>query len=196
MLSAVAPRARLASLRALGEIAERRPWLLWLGAGLVFAFDAVWHLYDLPRELAAVLDASAHAFTALMLLGYRGVSNSRRIPVAAALGAVLIDLDHVPGELGYAFLTAGTNRPYSHSLAVLGGLGLVACLLPRRGRSIGLAVWFGIATHLLRDLATGGVPLWWPASPRRVAAPYALYAILLLVGVGLSVSRRRGRLTG
>ena len=70
----------------------------------------------------------------------------------------------------------------------------IACLLPRRGRPIGLAAWFGVATHLLRDLATGGVPLWWPVSPRRVAAPYALYAALLLVGVGLWVSRRRGQL--
>jgi hypothetical protein len=73
---------------------------------------------------AAVLDETAHLLTGFIVLGalFRGAPTRFSVPMLAA--SVLIDLDHIPGALGADFLTAGTPRPYTHSLTTL-------VLLPR-----------------------------------------------------------------
>ncbi len=57
---------------------------------------------------------------------------------------------------------------------------------------INLFPLFGVSTHLVRDMATGGVPLRWPRDKRRVRIPYALYLALLTVA-GVNAARGAGR---
>ena len=94
------------------------------------------------------LDETAHFLTMLFILWALGDQFLvPRIAVPALVATVLIDADHIPGYLGDDFLTAGTPRPYTHSLLTL-------------------AVVRGIAVHLWRDLSesSGGVSIF--ATPR------------------------------
>lgn len=101
--------------------------------------------------------------------------------LGAALGAsVAIDLDHLPGYLGWEGLIGAGPRPYSHSLAMVAVVAAFGFLGPRRYRPLMLAFAFGISAHLLRDLATGpGVPLFWPLDDGAVRLDYAVYAVAL-----------------
>jgi inner membrane protein len=153
---------------------------VWLGAGLVFAMDALFWRFDPPRAVAAVMDESAHAATALLLLDLARLPPSEPILAGTLVGAVVIDVDHIPSEIGWDVLVKGTGRPYTHSLFTLGESVLLACARTAPWRTVALSAAFGIVTHLLRDMATGGVPLYWPLATRAVTIPYAAYAILLL----------------
>ena len=153
---------------------------VWLAAGLVFAMDALFWRFDPPRAVAAVMDESAHAATALLLLDLARLPPSEPVLVGTLLGAVVIDVDHIPSEVGWDILTKGTRRPYSHSLFTLGESVLLAFARTAPWRTVALSAAFGLMTHLLRDMATGGVPLYWPLARRSVTIPYAVYAILLL----------------
>ena len=154
------------------------------GAGivLIFAVDAVFGRYSPPLVVAALLDEPAHAATALLVLGAIRARPPAPFLLGALLGSVLIDVDHVPIYLGWDALTASDgSRPYTHSLLAV----LAAVLAGRRtdgavSRVIRGAA-FGIAAHLLRDMATGGVPLLWPVSAQSVRLPYQLYAASLLL---------------
>ena len=137
------------------------------------------------RLTEAVLDESAHALTALVL--FKATGSGRADALLTLAGGVLIDVDHVPMELGLNVITRGTNRPYSHSLLMIGGVVILAGLVRSRFRRPMLAVAFGIATHLLRDLATGGVPLYWPFLMRRETIAYGFYAVALLAGGAVAV---------
>jgi inner membrane protein len=176
---------------------------------VVLAVDTALALLPEPLVVLALLDWTAHVATALVALA----ALRRRLPapfvVATLLGASLIDLDHLPAQLGSSWLTAGTPRPYTHSLATVAVLGLaaaVAATIAARGRSArgarasarrarpvlaGLA--FGVLAHLLRDLGTGpGVPLLWPLTRHAVAVPYSAYlaAVVVLVAVAWAGGRR------
>lgn len=167
---------------------SKRKWsgyLVWLAVGLVFAVDAVFNRYTPPLAVAALMDESAHAITALLWLGALGLRRRQFLIAGALLGAVFIDVDHLPLELGWDFLTRGTNRPYTHSLLAIGGSVLVASLLTGPRRQVVLGAAFGLATHVIRDMATGGVPLYWPIAVHRVTIPYVVYAALLVASVPL-----------
>ena len=73
---------------------------------------------------------------------------------------------------------------------------LAAALLSRGGaRAALLGAVAGLASHLLRDLATGeGLPLLWPASRHDLAMPYAAYAVAVavLAVVGVLLGRPEG----
>ena len=55
------------------------------------------------------------------------------------------------------------------------------------------AVWrgaaFGLASHLVRDLATGGVRIWRPLSDRRLTMPTRTYRVLVIGAIGLAVAQ-------
>lgn len=99
------------------------------------------------------------------------------------MASVVIDADHIPQHLGSDFLTAGTVRPYAHSLTTIVVLLLLS--LPRsRWRSVTLGAAIGVASHLWRDLAEphgSGVALLWPLSDRAFSTP----ALVYLVSIGV-----------
>jgi membrane-bound metal-dependent hydrolase YbcI (DUF457 family) len=133
------------------------------------------------------LDETAHVLTTLLVLWAIDPAPSEQFMVAALAASVAIDADHIPGELGIYWLTAGTPRPYTHS-ALNVGLVLAAALLWRRRRVVLLGVIFGLALHLWRDTSeTGsGVSLFWPFSYRAIRLSHSGYLAMmgLLVAVG------------
>ena len=50
----------------------------------------------------------------------------------ALISSVAIDLDHIPGRLSVGWLTAGTPRPYTHSLLTIAVVLVSAWVLRRR----------------------------------------------------------------
>jgi inner membrane protein len=127
---------------------------------------------EVAHEATAILTIAAVCGLAPKVFKDPGV-------VAAAVGAIVIDLDHVPQLLGYDFLTRGTERPYTHSLLTPAVLGAAALACPARRRIfIGLST--GVGIHFLRDVATGpGIPLAFPLSKSMVLLPYGTYAAVL-----------------
>ena len=110
----------------------------------------------------------------------------------ALFASVLIDMDHVPGRLGVDVLTAGTPRPYTHSLLTIAVV-LVGALLWRRRRDVLLGVALGLGIHFLRDLAEpgSGVALLWPFSDRSFNVPHASYVVAMLAVVAVDAYRCR-----
>jgi len=134
-----------------------------------------------PWPVLGPLDESAHVATAALLLGGGVVLAPPRFLVGVVLGAVAIDVDHLLLLVGSDAITAGTPRPYSHSLPlVLGALALAAP--PTRARLVFLGIAAGLVAHLLRDMVTGGLPLLWPLSGISVVVPYEAYAAALGAG--------------
>jgi inner membrane protein len=166
---------------------RRRSWLHALGpAGLVAILIADRWLPDTSSyAVRALIDEPAHLFTTvIVVMSARAVSKgelSAAWMIGGLIAGNLIDADHVPQVLGSYVITAGTPRPYSHSLATVAGLLIVSGAT--RGRislfSAGAAV--GVAGHLFRDMATGLVPLAWPVSTRGFGIPYWTYASTLAV---------------
>jgi len=154
----------------------------------VFAVDALFRTGKPPLLVEAALDESAHlATTALCFLPpVRYLQEAprlrRRFAVAALAASVLIDLDHVPLQIfGSDVLSRGTVRPHVHSLvAPFLALALSVAVSPPR-HAVLLGVAFGFSAHLLRDAATGGVPLFWPVTPHAMLLPYADYAVIIAV---------------
>lgn len=147
----------------------------------MLVLDGVWALSGLYTGslLYGLVDEPAHLATCavgLLALALVGKRLSKTFVLAALIASVAIDLDHAPQHLGFDFLTAGTARPYAHcALAVL--LPLLAAFLLPRWRALLLGIAFGVAAHLVRDLATGpGVPLGLPFSSASVRLPYVIYA--------------------
>jgi inner membrane protein len=130
----------------------------------------------------APLDEIAHFLTALLLLQLLPARQRVRFAVPALLASVAIDLDHVPQYLGYHFLTAGTSRPYTHSLLTVVVVLTLALALRRRRRLLaGIAL--GLLLHFFRDLAEGNgsaVSLLWPLSDRGYSYQHATYVALMV----------------
>jgi inner membrane protein len=105
----------------------------------------------------------------------------------AMIASVAIDLDHIPGRLGADWLTAGTPRPYTHSLLTIAVVVAIA-LLWRRRRDLMLGLAIGLAIHFWRDTMEGdtGVSLLWPISNRPFQYPHDVYlgatAVFVLIG--------------
>jgi membrane-bound metal-dependent hydrolase YbcI (DUF457 family) len=179
----------------------------------VYAFmtDAVtgWHAMGFVGR--GLLDEPAHLATALVVFGAivrfrRGAVPDPRFCWAMLLSSVLIDLDHVPAELGTNAFTNGTARPYTHALWTVLVLTLAALVVryrrTRRARPAGSGLSpgtaelvlggaaAGVAAHFLRDIATAGMAVWWPLTDMPVQVPYWWYALALLVTIALPVSPR------
>jgi inner membrane protein len=147
----------------------------------------------------ALLDEPAHLLTAWLLLSVLPLR--RRVPWPWALvGAVAIDVDHVPLYLWHVGTATENGRPVTHGLLTLLALA-AAALGVRRLRVPLLGLVCGVALHLVRDLGTGpGVPLVWPLSDASVLVPYAWYVALLAaatvvatVGSRVTSGQRPGR---
>jgi membrane-bound metal-dependent hydrolase YbcI (DUF457 family) len=152
------------------------PWLFLL---LITRLDAHFRDTELSVLKEAVIDETAHIATAAIAL----VGFVSRVGISMALGALIgstaIDADHLPAMAGSLILTEGTNRPYTHSLLsvlLAVSLGLV---LPLSLQRFMWGVAVGLMSHLLRDMATGGVPLFWPLALASVTVPYSLYLAAL-----------------
>lgn len=146
---------------------------------IVATVDALMSQRGFPSIWEAALDETAHLATTTLLLAWlvRILPLVRLWPML--LATVLIDLDHIPNQIGWDGITRDTVRPYSHSLLTV-ALVMVAAWFGRpRGRWIMMSIAVGISGHLLRDMATGGVPLLWPFSRRAVTLEHAAYVGLL-----------------
>jgi len=138
------------------------------------------------------LDETAHLLTALLVLWALDPHTSERMIIPALVASVAIDLDHVPGELGANWLTAGTPRPYTHSLLTVVAV-LAGALAWRRRRDLLLGVAIGLALHLWRDTSESGngVSLWWPFSYGSIRLPHAGYLAVMASIVAVDFYRLR-----
>jgi len=171
-------------IRAVARFVGLRPKSALLSAAAIGTIDLMlWWRYP-PTPIAAVMDETAHALTALLFLSVTGRTYARATVLAVLAGAVLIDVDHVPLQVfGWDVLARGTIRPYPHSLPTLIACACAWLLAGQRWRPLLAGLGFGVATHLIRDAASVGVPLLWPLTTATVAAPSWMYATLLLASV-------------
>jgi membrane-bound metal-dependent hydrolase YbcI (DUF457 family) len=150
-----------------------------LAAGWVLALHPVLDALEAPVFVVGPLDWSSHLATAILIVA----NLPARLPPAALRSALVaslaIDLDHVPYYLGSSILTAGAPRPYTHSLGTVAVLLLAAAALRGCARQVAAGAALGVTAHLVRDLATGGVPLLWPFARSGVAVPFWIEAALL-----------------
>jgi inner membrane protein len=148
---------------------------------VIAAADVVLQRRRLPRPLIALLDEPAHAATTALLLDASPVRPSPKTYREALIASVLLDADHVPSELGWDVLRRGAARPYAHT-----AVGIAAAAAPAgRGAAI------GIATHLVRDAASGpGVTLGWPVFKRSQRVPAPLYHALIATAAARAAWRR------
>jgi inner membrane protein len=155
----------------------------------ILALDAIARAREWPLVVVGLLDEPAHLLTAWLLLAAVLPGRYRRLRRWALLGAVLIDVDHVPLFLWDVGAATAFGRPVTHSLAL--ALVLLTLSWPRTRVQTplrGLAV--GVALHLVRDVATGpGLSLLWPVTSEGVLVAYSLYAALLCLATAAAVLR-------
>jgi membrane-bound metal-dependent hydrolase YbcI (DUF457 family) len=143
----------------------------------------------------APLDWTDHVLTTLFIVWAVGPRFRRRWLVPALIASVVIDADHIPHQLGSNILTAGTARPYTHSLTTIVVL-LLLSVPWRRWRDVALGAAIGVSSHLWRDLAEphgSGVALLWPLSDRTITTPALVYlaSIGVLAVIALAQAVRR-----
>ncbi len=139
------------------------------------------------------LDETAHLMTTLLILWALGPRICKRFMVPALIASIVIDADHMPGQVGASWLTAATPRPYSHSLlTIVIVLALAALWRARRDLVLGVAI--GLALHFFRDLAEGdaGVSLLWPVSYHSFQYPHGVYVAIMAVVVMFDAARCAG----
>jgi inner membrane protein len=153
-------------------------WAAPAAVGAVLAVQPVLHRLDPERDFLAfgLFDWIGHLATGVVLIA--ALRPSRRMAAGILLGSLLIDLDHIPAQLGTDILTAGAPRPYTHSL-LTPAVVLVAARLRRSEALLGAAI--GLAGHLARDLGGGDAVLFWPLSEAAQSVPFALYVSLLVL---------------
>jgi inner membrane protein len=141
-----------------------------------------------------LLDETVHLLTALLVLWAFGRTACERFLVPALIASVAIDVDHIPDRLGSDWLTAGTPRPYPHSLVTIAGI-LIVALLWRRRRDLLVGVALGLALHFWWDLAesNAGVPLLWPLSYRSFTLPFGTYVFPMILVLVVDTCRVRAR---
>lgn len=178
-----------------GAPASRRsprltPATLLLAAVGLLAAD--WGYRRVGDSLIAggLLDETAHLLTALLVLWAIGRSACERFMTPTLIASVAIDIDHVPARLGLQWLTAGTPRPYTHSLLTIALL-LAAAVLWRRRRWVTLGLALGVSLHFFRDLAESGtgVSLLWPWSDHAFTLPHGGYLATMAAVVLIDAAR-------
>ena len=105
-----------------------------------------------------------------------------RMRRGAFAGALVIDVDHAPSELGQEWLReGGAGRPYPHTL-----------LTPLAVAALSPAAALGILAHFGRDLCdpTTGVRLLWPLSKRELGVPPWLYPVAVGALSRAAIARR------
>jgi inner membrane protein len=156
------------------------------GLGLILLVDGAQRAKAWPIPVLGLLDEPAHLITAALVLGTVPRTVVRPVWPWVLIGAVAIDVDHLPLYLGVSGFTVDGGRPPSHSLAMVLLLLVGAARPALRKPLLGLAG--GVLLHILRDMATGpGVPLLWPL-PESILVPYPVYvALMVLSTVGTTI---------
>jgi inner membrane protein len=129
-------------------------------------------------------DEVAHLLTALL---WGVLAFSVGLPVSlpfVALGGVFPDLDHVPMFLVGMESLPGSSRSVLHTLLVV-LIFLDLAWWHRRWRWMWGSLALGVASHLVRDMATGTVILLWPVSGRPFSLPYLAYLGTLVLCIVL-----------
>ena len=165
-----------------------------LAVACIAALDLVASAGPWPIPVTALLDEPAHLATAWVYLLAVGAT---RIAPWALLGAVAIDVDHVPLYLWGTLTAEPGGRPVTHSLATVLTLALVA-LAVRRWRTAATGLASGVLLHLARDVGTGpGIPALWPVDDGSVLLPYGVQAASVVTAAAVAVVRnaRRAPLT-
>lgn len=141
------------------------------------------------------LDETGHFLTTLLFFWALGPRACRRFLAPALLASVVIDIDHLPAQFGSQWLTAGTPRPYTHSLLTI-AIVLGIALLWRGRRDLWLGVAIGLAIHFWRDIGEGsaGLSLLWPFSSHSFQYPHGLYVGVMAAVVLIAATRCRGHL--
>lgn len=177
--------------RALGRrLTELSPVTLALTAVLLAAADWGTRLAGDTLIPGGPLDELAHLLTTLLFFWAFGPRTRERFLVPALIASVAIDLDHVPGRLGVDWLTAGTPRPYTHSLLTI-AIVLASALVLRRRRDLQLGIAIGLGIHLWRDMGEGesGVSLLWPISNHSFQYPHGAFVAVMAVLVLIDATR-------
>ncbi|CAN5588819.1 hypothetical protein BH23CHL2_BH23CHL2_32960 [soil metagenome] len=145
------------------------------------------------RRPEAASDALAHVATglAIALPASPFVREPKRFLAMAAVSAVFIDLDHVVAARSLKLVPCMTmpHRPASHSVLAVGGLAYLAERI-EPGRQTELAVTLGLGSHLLRDLVTGGAPLFMPSKIVEIARHRGLFMMVGVTALGRWYARR------
>ena len=166
--------------RVASETTDPLAAALALASALLAAADWAYTMAGDSFFPGGPLDEIAHFFTTLLVLWALGPRVCKRFLVPAHIASVAIDADHIPGQLGINWLTAGTPRPYTHSLLTIAVV-LVIAALWRRRRDLALGVAIGLAIHFWRDMAEGdnGVSLLWPVSYHSFQYPHGVYVAVM-----------------
>jgi membrane-bound metal-dependent hydrolase YbcI (DUF457 family) len=142
-----------------------------------------------PRGTTAhgMLDLACHLGTAcaVTLPVLPNTEHKREFGLVAVGSAVTLDIDHVLAARSLEVNSWMTmpSRPPTHSL---GAMILLAWTAERMapGKRLWLAVLLGIGSHLLRDLSTGGAPLWHPRRVITWPVPAVLLTLAALTVMG------------
>jgi inner membrane protein len=166
------------------------PTTLVFATIILAAFDWATGLAGETDFLSGPFDEIAHLLTTLLVFWALGPRACRRFLVPALIASLAIDLDHIPGRLGAEWLTAGTQRPYSHSLLTSAVVVAIA-LFSRRRRDLFLGIAIGLAIHFWRDMGEGGggVSLFWPISDHSFQYPHGVYVAAMAVFVAIGAAR-------
>ncbi len=138
--------------------------------------------------LHGAADEVGHLLTAALILAALPRSTVRRVWTWALLGAVVIDLDHVPV---YTFAPGfnADGRPPIHSLLTALVL-LVLAAAVRAARVVCLGLALGVCLHFVRDIATGpGLSLCWPLHNDAVLVPYPAYLVVITAAAAIATWR-------
>ncbi len=140
----------------------------------------------------APLDELAHVLSTLIVLWAFGPRPRWRFIVPALVASAMIDVDHVPDRLGVDWITAGTQRPYTHSLLMIAVVIVIAIPCSRLHEPL-LGVAAGLAIHYWRDMGEGGggVPLLWPFSDHSFRYRHALFVAAMVGFVLIDAARCR-----
>jgi len=173
-----------------GTVVASGGTIVWpiVAVAAVCGLDAVIAVRHWPIPALGLLDEAGHLLTAIVLLAASTSARIRRLTPWALLGAVAIDVDHIPlYTFAPRFVVSG--RPPTHSLITVLAL-LIAALVLKAIRIPLLGIAIGICLHFVRDVATGpGLPLFWPFSKSTVMAPYGLYVTVVAVAAAIVIGR-------
>lgn len=180
-------RAVTRELQSPASIHERRGLVAAAGFGvLALGLDRLCDYFKSvdKKPLEALSDGAAHIATALAVTVPASpfVSNPKRFITIAVVSAVAIDLDHVVAARSTELISCMSmpHRPASHSVVTIGA---VSYLAERAwpGTQTDLGMVLGLGSHLLRDLATGGAPLF---IPKRIVALQRPPVASMMVALG------------
>lgn len=166
------------------------PASLVAAAAAAFAYMVLhraWERAENGTPSRALLDGLSHATAALAatLPAAPFAPDPARFLAAGLAGAIALDLDHVVAAQSVRLERCMTMpvRPPTHSIAFafLASM-MLAGLRPWRG--LGLGVFLGLGSHLLRDLGTGGAPLLHPRRVCVLAYPVTLVLLACLAVCG------------